>query len=733
MNEQELREKIEESAERVRIPDTLSPQNIQKKLEGKRKKIADERKRAWRYRTKMVSAAAVLAVCIVGSFVGYSQWRKRDTAQDAANADILQGEEFAGENAAGSGMDDVTQGNGGQNIAEETEGNAENKAIHKPKKNAGDLYTVAGDYGEVYDVLQNAYRDNLFFADGEMEEEAASGTAIVDLGSETELVYDANKENAMEDVSSHSTTNIQMEGVDESDIIKTDGAYIYTVAGDRILITDVRQGKMQEAGTIEVTMNSASDEVLEMYVSGNTLQLVVQKQKAALEKTEEAGSDTERNEEPQSNRKAGSSEEPVAHDIAVDDVYYLDTKMETELQTYDITDRRAPVKKGVVVQDGYYKTSRKIGNIVYLFTEKQMNRPMLTRDEAVIGEHAGGWIPLVNGKAVAADCIYIPQSGENGLLISSVDVDKPNKVVDNTLIVNNYVDVYVSREALYLYGRAYSGMEETTQLAKFSLKGGSVDAVGAASAKGSVTDAFAIAEYDGKLRLLTTDWSKGEPESALYLFDEKLQLTGKLENIAEGESIYAARYFGNTAYFVTYRNTDPLFAVDLTDERNPKILSELKITGFSEYLHFWGKDKLLGIGYETDPKSGIQKGIKLTMFDISNPADLKTLGSCVIKDVDTSPALYHYKCVLADAGENLIGFAAENYSAEKNQNSYLLFTWEDGDFKNLMTEKLSGGSMAEEYRGLYVGDRFYLADRERIISYDRKNDYRMLEKLEHER
>ena len=96
----------------------------------------------------------------------------------------------------------------------------------------------------------------------------------------------------------------------------------------------------------------------------------------------------------------------------------------------------------------------------------------------------------------------------------------------------------------------------------------------------------------------------GEAENNLYLFDENLNLTGKIEGLAQGKEIYAARYLGNMAYFVTYRNTDPLFAVDLSDDKNPKVLGELKISGFSEYLHFWGEDKLVGIGYETDEKTG---------------------------------------------------------------------------------------------------------------------------------
>ena len=135
----------------------------------------------------------------------------------------------------------------------------------------------------------------------------------------------------------------------------------------------------------------------------------------------------------------------------------------------------------------------------------------------------------------------------------------------------------------------------------------------------------------------------------LYTFDENLKQAGILDHIAEGEEIYAARYLGDTVYFITYRNTDPLFAVDLSDLSNPKLLGELKITGFSEYLHFWEDDKLLGIGFETDPDTGRTKGLKLVMFDISDPVNLKAVDSLTINNCYHSPALYNYKCKIGRA------------------------------------------------------------------------------------
>lgn len=234
--------------------------------------------------------------------------------------------------------------------------------------------------------------------------------------------------------------------------------------------------------------------------------------------------------------------------------------------------------------------------------------PQQTKEEAVTEENVSGWIPLVNDKAVDAEDIYVDNGGggSNSLLISSVNVKNPDQVVDNTMILSQYVDIYVSESAFYVYQIKGSWNDAVTQIAKFGLADGKMDADGAVSVNGRITDTFAINEQSGKLRVLTTsqDSVNGEETNNLYLFEKNLSLTGKIEGIAQGEEIYAARYLGNMAYFVTYRNTDPLFAVDLSDDKNPKVLGELKISGFSEYLHFWGEDKLVGIGYETDEKQG---------------------------------------------------------------------------------------------------------------------------------
>ena len=725
MTEKELLEKINDAAEKEPMPESLRPEHMKEKLRKEYQKKGNKlRSRRFLYGSRVVAAALVLLIC---GAAGMQAWKLNHGGRDATagmaesadvaeSADMVESAETDG-NAMDAAEHTVS--------AEAAAGGIENTA---PKQDAGDLYTVAKDYDEVYKLLKQnkQMRETDFVYDMAVDEAfyeessaaaGASGAAADTV--ENGVVYEdsslvnnikySQKEELIADSDSaekkYSKTNLQTEGVDESDIIKTDGCYIYTVTGNRVIITNIRDGALEKAGEIRLALESTSDKVLEMYVDGDILNLIVQKETAGLE---------------QDNEKSRA-----------EDVYYLSSNIETEIRTYDISDRRQPKLSGTMAQDGYYHTSRKIGNIIYLFTDETMGYPSLARQEAVLEENVGGWIPLVNGKAVAADCIYLSEECSQGLIISAVNVNTPDKVVDNTVILNGYVEIYVSTKAAYLYQEDYSNGKSTTRIAKFSLENGKINAVGAASVSGEVRDTFAINDYQGKLRVLTTDsnFIGGESTNQLYLFDEKLKATGKLEDIAPGEEIYSARYLGDKAYFVTYRNMDPLFAVDLSDDTNPKILGELKITGFSEYLHFWGEDKLVGIGYETDPDTGAQEGLKITMFDISDPADLKEIKTLVLKNVDYSQALYNYKSVLVDADENLLGFTTEDYGS--NRLDYLLFSWEDGKFVNLLTEKLDGNFSSDNYRGIYVDNIFYVAGTQGIRSFDRTNNYAVLKSLEY--
>lgn len=676
MTEKELLKKIKSSAEEIEVPESLLPDSIKKKLdEAVTVNKSEEKKKHWFTGRKIAIAAGMFLVC------------------GAAAAQLFS-----------TGEDEITTKSAEASVSNTSIESAAELNDKKQKTDAGGMYVAAKNYGEVYDVLKASKKSEWDeVRDGVMEGEMYAADGVIEESAE--------ESSAAQTAEAYSKTNIQTDGVDESDIIKTDGEYIYVVDNNAVKIVDIRGAEMKECGQIEVSMQGAADSVIEMYVDGDILNLILQREMTEL--SEE--SDT-------TYLSLGEEVMPLS------DVYYMNTNTEVELLTYDISNRSKPELLGSIRQEGAYKTSRRVNDIVYLFTENHMELPDMTKAEAATDEEIEKWIPTINDTAIAAECIYLPKQGGQGLLISSLDVHNPDSIVDNALILNNYVNIYVSTGSVYLYETDYEGNGVSTQIAKFCLDEGMIHAVAAASVAGEIYDTFAINEYQGKLRVLTTDWSGEVMENQLYLFDEKMKVTGSLTGIAKGEEIYAARYMGDMVYFVTYRNTDPLFVVDLSDEKNPQILSELKITGFSEYLHFWGEDKLVGIGYETDSDTGEKKGLKLSMFDISNPTNLTTLGSCVLAYVDDSPALYDYKCVLADSDKNMIGFATESYGRDRKC-TYQLYSWKDGKFDNLLLEKLGDAEKLNEYRGIYVGDSFYLANTEQIILYDIEKNYERVQTL----
>ena len=189
---------------------------------------------------------------------------------------------------------------------------------------------------------------------------------------------------------------------------------------------------------------------------------------------------------------------------------------------------------------------------------------------------------------------------------------------------------------------------------------------------------------------------------------------------------------GDTGYFVTYRETDPLFSADLSDPENPKIKGKLKITGFSQYLHIYGEDRLLGIGWETDPDTGWEEGLKCSMFDTSDISDVKECDRMILENVLECYGLYNYKAFLVDVQKSVFGFVYRNGGEQRNyENSeyfYGIYSYDENGFQLKKTIGLSG-DFADEYedaeavRGVYIGEMFYLTGNSGINAYDMAQDF----------
>ena len=205
-----------------------------------------------------------------------------------------------------------------------------------------------------------------------------------------------------------------------------------------------------------------------------------------------------------------------------------------------------------------------------------------------------------------------------------------------------------------------------------------------------------------------------EDTNGVYVLNEKMETVGTIEGLAQDERVYSARFFGDTGYFVTFRETDPLFSVDLSDPQNPQIVGELKIPGFSEYLHPYGENQLLGIGMAADEETGITDGVKLSMFDISDRTDVKENNVFVMENVYSTDVFYNYKAVVIDSEKNLIGFSGYTEGGE----TYFVFSYDaENGFVCRLQEMVNGNSYAEP-RGVYIGDVLYIVKGNIIEAYD---------------
>lgn len=688
MNEQEILTQLRKAAEEIEIPEALKPEQIEKQLQEQKAKQQQENQHLEPKKSKKIipwrrlgSMVAVLALVVCsGIYITVTRVDKNSGTGQTDSIAMTDTQQTVGE-ADETGDVDVTA--------------------------LGTMYHPASDYKEVYQTLLKGYQQNN--QQNWIEEEASAETSTAASGTMNSgsdkydysdgaeygsAVVDLS-EGSKEGGKDYSTTNLQMEGVDESDIAKIDGSYIYTVEDKYIVITDIRDGKLKEVTRFLPKDCGASDRVMEIYVDGDQLILVVQCYETSLEE-----------------------------DSAF--CYEMNGKSTTQIQVYSIVDRKNPEFEGRLIQDGYYNTSRKIGDVVYLFTQYNMTSDVV----GYVEKEYTSVIPKVNGEKVAASEIYLPESsGESGILVSSLDVNKPDKVLDSKLVISGYAQTYISKDALYLYEEDYDGAM-ITNIAKFALDEGRISGVAAAAVRGYVRDTFAINASDGYLRVLTTDYSTEDEVNALYILDENMKLTGQLTGIAPGEEIYAARFMGNTGYFVTYRNTDPLFTVDLSDPAKPEIIGELKVTGFSEYLHFWDDTHLLGIGYESDENTGNIENIKLSMFNIENPGEVTEEARLVLKDVDYSEALYDYKSVIISKDKNLIGLVCEDYSGSRTKQTYQIYSYENGTFKKQAEIPGINGANYENVRGMYSGNVFYLWINDNITSYDMTDGFKKIKERE---
>lgn len=601
------------------------------------------------------------------------------------------------------------------------------EVFHSGVAVAGSSVKTASSYAEVMRILRssNSNTNSFGLIEGSLEDSSATNSASSSKGVDGSTTGGGNN---------YSDTNIQVEGVDEGDIVKTDGSYIYiadqTETQISIIKANAESSSVVDTINLVETSNKDSFQIQEMYVKDDILSVIITCS-YMVEKDNFDSSDS--------------------YEIS-------EYKEYTMLKTFNISDRQNPKLEGTVKQDGYYHSSRMVGNIIYLISNYY---PYFEFSHMSVES----CIPSVNDSQVKPNDIYMADSPQTAsyLLITSVDVNKPSDIIAAKAILANCDTIYVSNENIYVADTIWENEEQNsdeTEIMKFHYdEQGNIEAVATGRIKGSVLDSFSLDEYNGNLRVVATITTYGEDNSAvfeevddsdmktdiisvstantnsLYVLDENLNRIGSIEGLAEDERVYSARFMGDIGYFVTYHQTDPLFAVDLSDPANPKILSELKIPGFSSYLHFWSDNLLLGIGMETGTDGN--EGVKLSMFDISDPENVIEVSKYVVDKSWYSPTLYNHKAVLIDSEKNLIGFMVEGedqvidaYSSTW-KSDYVVFSYDSQNgFElklrdNLYTNNGTDYMDCSGTRGLYIGDNLYVVNPEQEIKVFGLSDFQL--------
>lgn len=452
----------------------------------------------------------------------------------------------------------------------------------------------------------------------------------------------------------YSTTNIQVENVDEADIVKTDGDYIYSISEDNVIITDVKDPKQPK---VVATIKSEDDDIPE--------DIILYKDKLVVISTK--GNQTQR--------------------------YYYNNRMNTVVKIYNITSREKPVlTKSYEMYEPYY-TSRCIDNVLYVISSGNLRKE---DDKIVVGYNEDNM-----EKEMSIDKIkYLKDvKTTKQTLISTVDLNNETADIKLDSYLMNISNAYVSENAIYLLNQKYNndskipikllfgfkgvfGLEDYyemdsesgyyTEIYKFDIKE-NVEYKAKTKVKGKTINQYSLDEKDNHLRIALYD----NDGSRVAIFDEDLKQIGISDNVAKGEKMYSSRFIGDKVYFVTYKTIDPLFVMDLSNEAKPKVLGKLKIPGYSTYLHPYDENHIIGIGMET--KEIINRnsngkvisttakvvGMKMALFDVSNVNSPVQISGVVIGDSRTTSAiLTNPKALLFSKEKSLIAIPVNNYSQD---------------------------------------------------------------------
>ena len=526
------------------------------------------------------------------------------------------------------------------------------------------------------------------------------------------------------DAGGHSKTNEQVEGVSEGDIVKTDGQYIYAMSpyGNALRIIKANGARMEVVSSIHTDVWGA-----EFYLIGDDRLAIVGNENVPYMQVQASGG-------------AGGAAPRIAPDLEWHSNNF------TVLLIYDISDREAPVEARRVSMEGWGVSTRLVGDIVYMVTSKYIwGIPYDQADSPAIMPYTRDTDKGDEYEPVSLGSIYyIPDTTDSSyLLIGAVDVygDEPFEPEAYLGAGSNF---YMSLNAMYvtkerweqpdmdpgdiMVDRWWPMSSQRTDIMRFEINGTSVFYTGMGTVDGTPINQYSMDEHGGYFRIASTSWDNGTYVSVLRTSD--MQTVGRTEPLAPGEWMQSMRFMGDMGYIVTFQNMDPLFTVDLSDPYNPKILGELKIPGFSQYLHPLGGGLLLGIGRDTQElytrdSRGVETvvgfrdaGMKLSLFDVSDPYNPREIDVMQLGE-GWAEVSHNPRALMCDRARNQFGFTAENWDDRGNwNNGAQIFRVENGKIVISATLALEGYQGAYGSRLCFIGNTLYFVHDTGIDAYN---------------
>ena len=582
----------------------------------------------------------------------------------------------------------------------------------------------------------------------------------------------------------YSATNVQVAGVDEPDFVKNDARYIYVISGSTLTIVDAYPASSASI----VSKTELEDTPREIFISGDRLVLL---------KT--GTSDIAESDTPQSTG-------PVSQIAMMPPQYpYYSSAPVTHAVFYDISDRAHPKLLKDYTIDGDYADARMIGTTVYLLSresvypyndriivpalrenakviatpdvyyfdnpEYQYDFTTVTSFDATNGATKDAKTYLVgsgNIVYVSPDALYVSYQKYHNIYPvrmmaqpavgvvqgSGSAVSGPAQVASSSVVGDfntlSEADKQVAiaelksgeQDAINTNGFVQS----TTVIHKIGINNGAITYLAHGEVPGYLKNQFSLDEYDGNLRVATTSdvsTTRGQYEyNNVFVLDSAMKTIGTLTHIAEQEQIYSTRFIGDRLYMVTFKRVDPFFVIDLSAPASPKILGKLKIPGYSDYLHPYDKNTIIGIGKETSANDwgGVStQGLKLALFDVTDVEHPKQIDKVVIGDAGSdSAALTDHRAFLFDKSKNLLVIPArvvrqntvqdQKLSGDQPQiwyGAYVFGVSPDTGFTLRGTVEHGTGSNGYYYygssanevrRSLYIGDTLYTLSSAKILA-----------------